>query len=86
MLHSIKSGSNEPSFFFQNGSNLTLARFASAIIEVEGPPKNILKEETIMMDARIRKFDVMEDAEAFAERTDGTVLYMSDFGYWIVRF
>lgn len=31
MLHSIKSGSFEPSFF--------LARFASAIIEVEGPPE-----------------------------------------------
>ena len=25
-----------------------------------------------MMDFRIRKFDVMEDAEAFAERTSGT--------------
>ena len=39
-----------------------------------------------MMDFRIRKFDVMEDAEAFAERTSGTVLDMMDFGYWIVRF
>lgn len=72
-----------PLFF---SKNYLLARFASAIIEVEGPPELNLKEETIMMDVRIRKFDVMEDAEAFAERTDGTVLYMSDFGYWIVRF
>lgn len=39
-----------------------------------------------MMDFRIRKFNVIADAEEFAEKTNGTVLYMREYGFWIVRF
>lgn len=76
MLHSIKSGSFEPSFF--------LARFTIAIIEVEGPPKNILKEELKMRDFMMRRFEVQDTAEWFASEVNGRVIYDREFGFFIV--
>lgn len=39
-----------------------------------------------MMDFRMVRYNTRDEAEAFAERVDGTMLYVKEFGFFIVRF
>lgn len=82
----VSLGANLSFFFFSHH----LARFTSAIIEVEGPPELNLKEETIMNDYRVvvmrRTFETFEDAENFAEKVNGDVIYDKTTGLIIVAW
>lgn len=39
-----------------------------------------------MMDFMMRRFDALDSAEEFADRVDGTIVYVSEFGFWVVRW